>query len=190
MKAGILHYLGDAGRGRGIWCPTSLGNAVFMPPRPGFVASSNARFVASFLAVCSAALTLGGCGATADDLFCDDTGCGMSDLQWSRLSALSLSADSPLGPVPVDPSNGVFNDGNALTLGRWFDQDTRFSGLATQVDALGRPAAVARVPKGQPANVSCASCHDLGRMGVDVASNPGNVSSGAGWTDVNALPRR
>ena len=44
-----------------------------------------------------------------------------------------------------------------------------------------------RAPKGEPINISCASCHDLGRGGVDVTSTPGNVSSGAGWTDVNAL---
>jgi cytochrome c peroxidase len=129
-----------------------------------------------------AAIGAVGCGAAADDLFCDDTGCGMTDLQWSRLSALAN-----LGPPPVDASNGVFAKGEAQILGRWFYQDTRFSGPATQVDALGRPASVGRAPKGQPTNLSCASCHDLGRMGVDVASNPGNVSSGAGWTDVNAL---
>jgi cytochrome c peroxidase len=130
----------------------------------------------------AAALAAAGCGAVADDLFCDGAGCGFSNEQWARLSALAN-----LGPVPVDKSNGVFNDPNAHTLGRWFYQDPRFSGPATQVDALGRPAAVPRAPKGQPANVSCASCHDLGRMGVDVGSTPGNVSSGAGWTDVNAL---
>ena len=46
---------------------------------------------------------------------------------------------------------------------------------------------MARAPQGQPTNLSCVSCHDLGRGGVDTASVPGNVSSGAGWSDVNAL---
>ena len=50
-----------------------------------------------------------------------------------------------------------------------------------------RPAAVARAPLGEATNLSCASCHDLGRAGADTASVPGNVSSGAGWSDVNAL---
>ncbi|HVU49460.1 MAG TPA: cytochrome c peroxidase [Polyangia bacterium] len=127
-------------------------------------------------------LAISGCGAEADDLFCDGAGCGFSDLEWSRLSALA----NP-GPVPPDLSNAAFGDPFANQLGKWFFQDARFSGLATQVDAVGRPAGVTRAPKGQPLNISCASCHDLGRMGVDVASTPGNVSEGAGWTDVNAL---
>ena len=166
MENGILHYPGDGGRWRGIWSRT-------MP--------SHARLVA-LLVTGLAASAISGCGAAADDLFCDDTGCGFSDLQWSRLAPLAN-----LRSVPVDQSNGVFGNKVANTLGRFFFQDPRFSGLATQVEAIGRPAAVARAPKGQPTNLSCASCHDLGRMGVDVTSTPGNVSSGAGWTDVNAL---
>ena len=35
--------------------------------------------------------------------------------------------------------------------------------------------------------VSCATCHDSARGGVDTTSVPGHVSVGAGWTDVNAL---
>jgi cytochrome c peroxidase len=127
-------------------------------------------------------LTITGCGPEADDLFCDGAGCGFSNLEWSRLSALAQHED-----VPVDRSNAAFGNPFANQLGKWFFQDTRFSGLATQVDAIGRPAAVGRAAKGQPLNISCASCHDLNHLGVDVASTPGNVSSGAGWTDVNAL---
>jgi cytochrome c peroxidase len=127
-------------------------------------------------------LSVAGCGPFADNLFCDSTTCGFSDEQWQRLAALAH-----LPPPPLDKSDAVVNLSAAETLGQAFYFDTRFSGPASQVDALGRPAAVARAPKGQPANVSCASCHDLGRMGVDVGSTPGNVSSGAGWTDVNAL---
>lgn len=123
----------------------------------------------------------GGCNGWADELFCDGA-CGLSDTEWARMSALAN-----LGPPPAEPSNAVVNRPEAQRLGQAFYFDTRFSGTATQVDALGRPAAVARAPKGQPVNISCASCHDLGRYGVDVASNPGNVSAGAGWTDVNAL---
>jgi cytochrome c peroxidase len=127
-------------------------------------------------------VTSAGCGSAADALFCDAAGCGFSDLEWSRLSALT----NP-GPVPLNPTNGVWGNEFANQLGKWFFQDTRFSGVATQVDAIGRPSSAARAPKGQPLNISCASCHDLGHMGIDVASTPGNVSSGAGFTDVNAL---
>jgi cytochrome c peroxidase len=154
--------------------------------RPSDVVPSAARPRAHghTLALASLALAVvaAGCGAGADELFCDGTGCGFSDEQWARLSALAN-----LPPVPNDPSNGVFDDPYAHTLGQKFFQDTRFSGPATQVDALGRPASVGRAPKGQPTNLSCVSCHDLGRMGIDTQSTPGNVSSGAGWTDVNAL---
>jgi cytochrome c peroxidase len=183
MENSILHYVDDAGRGPGIWSPPSLatGDRAAMIPRP--------RFGFGSLALDSLALMVGllapaiaGCGGVADDLFCDTTGCGFSDEQWARLSALAN-----LGPPPGDPSNGVFDSPDARTLGQTFYQDARFSGVATQVDALGRPADVARAAKGQRINLSCASCHDLAGMGVDVASTPGNVSSGAGWTDVNAL---
>jgi cytochrome c peroxidase len=151
------------------------------------------RSLAVVAGLLSLIVGLSSCGSAADEIFCDDTGCGFSDLQWSRLSALAHP-----GPVPADQSNGVYLpkanqddqttvQGYANQLGQWFFLDPRFSGVATQVDAIGRPAAVARAPKGQPLNISCASCHDLAHYGIDVASTPGNVSSGAGWTDVNAL---
>jgi cytochrome c peroxidase len=122
------------------------------------------------------------CGYTSDAWFCDGAGFDFSTLEWERLGALA----NP-GPPPADLSNAVETNALAQNLGRAFYFDTRFSGNATQVDALRRPAAIARAPQGQPASVSCASCHDLGAMGADIASLPGNVSSGAGWTDVNAL---
>ena len=113
---------------------------------------------------------------------CDDVGCTFSHDEWQRLQQLTN-----LGPPPKDLSN--FADGlqPAIDLGRAFFNDARFSGSATQIDALRRPAAVARAPLGQPTNLSCASCHELDRAGADTASVPGNVSSGAGWSDVNAL---
>jgi cytochrome c peroxidase len=172
MEQAILHYLGDAGRGCEISCRARM-------VRSSALARSLRLWIGSFA---WASLVLAGCGSSADDLFCDQTGCGLSDLEWSRLSALA----NP-GPVPIDPSNRVFSDPVAHTLGQWFFLDPHFSGVGTQVDAIGRAAAVARAPKGQPLNISCASCHDLGHMGADAASLPGNVSSGAGWTDVNAL---
>ena len=56
------------------------------------------------------------------------------------------------------------------------------------MDAIKRASPPARAPKGQPLGISCATCHDLARAGVDTTSVPGHVSVGAGWTDVNALP--
>jgi cytochrome c peroxidase len=123
------------------------------------------------------------CGPTLDGWFGDGTsGYGFSDIEWARLQALTN-----LGEPPPDRSNRVANSDAAVNLGQAFFFDDRFSGPATQLDALARPAAEARAPLGQSTGVSCASCHELTRMGIDVASTPGNVSSGAGWTDVNAL---
>jgi len=132
---------------------------------------------------CLATLSGAGCIPNPSlNQVCDEIGCSYSHDEWRRLQQLTN-----LGPPPEDLSN--FADGMpaAIELGRAFFNDARFSGSATQVDALRRPAAVARAPLGQPTNLSCASCHDLGRAGADTASVPGNVSSGAGWSDVNAL---
>jgi cytochrome c peroxidase len=60
-------------------------------------------------------------------------------------------------------------------------------GPATQDDAINRPSPPARDARRQPLGISCATCHDLRRAGVDTTSMPGHVSVGAGWTDVNAL---
>jgi cytochrome c peroxidase len=127
--------------------------------------------------------SLAGCGGRAlDDLFCDGAGCDFSDREWARLQTLS-----PLPPVPPDPTNQFRDLPAAAALGRAFFTDARFSGLATQLDALGRPAPPARAAAGQPTGLSCASCHDAGHAGIDATSTPGDVSEGAGWTDVNAL---
>jgi cytochrome c peroxidase len=129
-----------------------------------------------------AAMAAPACGRLGDGLFCDGTTCGFSSEAWSRLEELAN-----LGDPPKNPSNRLADNEDAAKLGQAFYFDPRFSGAATQVDAIGRAAAVPRAAKGQPLNISCASCHDLNHMGIDVASRPGNVSSGAGWTDVNAL---
>jgi cytochrome c peroxidase len=169
----------DAVRRTGIWSGASRRRPgrVAMDARPRLVTRSFAPLVAAV----GVALALEGCGQVGDDLFCDGV-CGTSTEEWGRMVALAN-----LGAPPADPTDAVWNLPAAQTLGQAFYFDARFSGVATQVDALGRPAAVARAPKGQALNISCASCHDLGRAGVDVASTPGNVSEGAGWTDVNAL---
>src|SRR5262245_54077875 len=114
---------------------------------------------------------------------CDGDG-GFSSAEWARLQALAWSA---MPPPPADRSNAFGGDGATIALGQRFFPDARFSGPATQVDALRRPSAVARAPRGEPTGISCASCHDLAHAGADTTSVPGNVSAGAGWTDVNAL---
>jgi cytochrome c peroxidase len=127
------------------------------------------------------AASLLGCGAAVDDAFCDESTCVFSADEWRWLQTLS-----PIPPVPADASNRFRAQPQAASLGGAFFSDARFSGPATQLDALGRPSAPSRAPQGQPTGVRCATCHDLSRGGIDVTSAPNNVSEGAGWTDVNA----
>ncbi|HVV52223.1 MAG TPA: hypothetical protein VHO06_21315, partial [Polyangia bacterium] len=94
-----------------------------------------------------------GCHAT-DKVFCGSAGCDWTDLEWARVQTLS-----PLPAPPPDTSNAHWNDPAAAALGQAFYFDTRFSGASTLVDSIGRPVAAARVPKGTPVNVSCATCH-------------------------------
>jgi cytochrome c peroxidase len=92
------------------------------------------------------------------------------------------------GDPPPDLSNGFWNAENARRLGQAFYFDPGFSGAATEKTAINRQSPPARAPAGAPIGISCATCHDLARAGVDTTSVPGHVSVGAGWTDVNALP--
>ena len=132
------------------------------------------------IVACLAALSGTGCLANPSlNEVCDEIGCSYSHDEWRRLQQLTK-----LGPPPVDLSN--FADGlqPAIELGRAFFNDPRFSGPASQVDALRRPAAVARAPLG-PADESLlhASCHELRSRRRLTASVPGTMSSGAGWSE-------
>ena len=127
-------------------------------------------------------LALTGCGKLADDLFCESEGCDWKAGEWARIAALA----NP-GLPPPDPSNEYIGDSAAELLGQAFFFDKAFSGPSTEVDAINRPSPPARAPRCQPLEISCATCHDLARAGVDTTSVPGHVSVGAGWTDVNAL---
>ena len=120
-----------------------------------------------------------GCHAT-DKVFCGSQGCAWTGTEWARVQTLS-----PLPDPPPDLSNAHAGDPYAAALGQAFYFDTRFSGTATLVDSLGRPVPAARAAKGDPINVSCATCHDPRRAGTDDTSVPGTVSIGAGIYDVN-----
>jgi cytochrome c peroxidase len=128
-------------------------------------------------------LGLAGCGKLADNLFCESQGCDWRPGEWQRVAALA----NP-GPPPEDKSNAYVGKSAAQLLGQAFFFDPAFSGQASGVDAINRPAPSSRPAACPPMlGISCASCHDLGRAGIDTASVPGHVSVGAGWTDVNAL---
>lgn len=124
-----------------------------------------------------------GCDSMLDRAFCGSNGCEWSEEEWNALASL---ADLP-ETAPVDRSNRWFGVPAAEVLGQKFFHDPRFSGNATQIDTLRRPAE-GRAVKGQPVMLSCASCHDANRAGVDTASHPGHVSVGAGQFDTNAQP--
>ena len=126
-------------------------------------------------------LALAGCSDFFDRL-CDEPGCEYSRTEWSNISSLA-----GLPPPAPDPANKYVGNSKAQILGHQLYFDARFSGAATQVDVLGRPMSFqARAPKGAAINISCATCHDLRRRGIDPAATPGNVSVGAGLYDVNA----
>lgn len=135
----------------------------------------SARAAATLLAIAAAA----GCHS-ADKVFCATQGCAWTGTEWARLQTLS-----PLPDPPPDPSNAHATDPAAIALGQLFYFDTRFSGTATLVDSIGRPVPAARAAKGDPINVSCATCHDPRRAGTDDTSVPVTVSIGAGIYDVN-----
>jgi cytochrome c peroxidase len=132
----------------------------------------------------SVALALaGGCAKWADDAFCAGEGCGWEPGAWQRLTTL---VNPP--PPPPDPTNQWADIPEVAALGKRFYFDPAFSGVSRQADALHRATTAARAPAGQAINISCATCHDVARGGVDVTSVPGNLSVGAGVTDVNAQP--
>ena len=133
--------------------------------------------------IAALAVVEGGCGRWADKLACGDNGCLWTSDEWARVVSI---AGLPDQPPPPDPSNKYVQDPAAAELGHKLYFDTRLSGAATWVDSLGRPAASSRTEKkGDPVNISCATCHDPARYGSDFTSMPRNVSIGAGWYDVN-----
>jgi len=132
-------------------------------------------------AVALAAITAAGCDVGG--FFCGSGAvCGWSETDLSRIAALANLPSTP----PVDESNAYATNTDAITLGKMFYFDTRFSGPSTWLDALGRAMPFGRTAVGQSAGVSCVSCHDAGHGGADPASGPGNVSVGAGWTYNNS----
>jgi cytochrome c peroxidase len=141
----------------------------------------NGRNSSLWLGACTLiAVAVAGCGPATDAAFCGEFGCELDSSTWERLQALAN-----LGEPPPDRSNRYVGNAAAITLGQKFYFDARFSGASTQLDMLRRTTQYARTAAGQPANVSCATCHNPARAGGDFTSIPGHVSVGAGWYDVN-----
>jgi cytochrome c peroxidase len=126
-------------------------------------------------------LGLAGC-SQVDKTFCENGNCGWSAVDSARIAALS---DLPAAPPP-DTSNKYFGIPAAEQLGRKFFWDTRFSGTPTGTDSIKRPVPYTRVPKGQPLNIACVTCHDLRHGGIDPSTIPGNVSLGGVLENANA----
>jgi cytochrome c peroxidase len=137
--------------------------------------------------VFAAAVVAGGagCESAADSLFCGSNGCQWPAREWDALTALAAPAD---WKPPEDRSNKYVGNAAAEKLGHKFFFDKSWSGPSNQVDVLRRPVGYARADAGKPTNLSCVSCHNLARAGIDTESLPGNVSIGAAWADTNALP--
>lgn len=100
-----------------------------------------------------------------------------------------LEKHANLGDPPPDTSNKYAFDAAAAAFGKTLYFDPHFSGKVVAADMLLRPMTTdARHPAGQPADVSCNSCHDVARGGADHTPDPpGNhVSFGGGAYDVNS----
>lgn len=124
--------------------------------------------------------TLSACGT---GLPCTGPECSMTGPELERLQGLS-----PIGPPLADPTNVYADLEVAARLGQRLYFDTALSGVAVNVDALGRPiGAPSRAATGERIAVSCATCHDPTRGGSDHTSGPAQVAIGAGWAPVNAL---
>jgi cytochrome c peroxidase len=134
--------------------------------------------------ICGAALLVAAQASCAaiGDAACDRARCELTDEEWVRLERLAGLPDPP-----PDPSNKYSTDPAAQALGQKLYFDPAFSGNATQLDMLRRATPYARAPKGQPIQISCATCHNPARAGGDYTSTPGHVSVGAGWYDVNGM---
>ena len=129
------------------------------------------------------ALVVQGAGCDqADKMFCGTASCEYTADEWDAITALANLPPEP----PVDRSNKYYHDAGAEKLGQKFFFDSRFSGLSLQTDTIRRPVTYGRAPKGQPINVSCASCHNMSHAAIDTESVPGNLSVGAAWTPANS----
>jgi cytochrome c peroxidase len=132
--------------------------------------------------VVAALVLAAGCGPSVDKVLCGSADCVFTREEWQQLQSLAGLPEKP----PDDPSNKYASNPKAAALGQKLYFDPRFSGNATLLDSLRRPTPYARSAKGQPTNISCATCHDPARGGADFTSNPNHVSIGAGWYDVNS----
>src|SRR6266700_2537392 len=161
---------------------SELCNTEMQPPGGGYMQRRQWVQEAMSLAqvVAGATTAMSGCGG----FFCSEGSCGWSDqdkallVSMSGLDAMSLD----------DPSNKYAQNPTAAALGKQLFHDTRFSGPETMMSAVNRQMPYGRVAKGQPSGIGCVSCHNLAKGSVDSATDPGNVSLGAGWTATNSLP--
>ena len=133
------------------------------------------------LALFTCAISLLAAGLVGCNDPCADGTCLFTASEWKRLQSLA-----DLGDPPPDPSNKYAGHPLAEKLGQRLYFDPGFSGDATLLDMLRRPAPYARAPKGMPTAISCATCHNPARAGADFTSTPAHVSIGAGWYDVNS----
>jgi cytochrome c peroxidase len=117
-------------------------------------------------------------------------GCG-ADLDTEQVLRDEMRKLADPGPPPADASNRHVGDPLAIALGHAFYFDDDFSGYGTEEDVLLEPVSIqTRAARGERLRVSCATCHDLDRGGVDPGEAPfGNrVSVAAGVYDVNSQP--
>lgn len=99
-----------------------------------------------------------------------------------------LEKHAGIGDPKPDTSNKYALDPAVAAFGKTLYFDPHFAGRVLGADMLLRTMTTpTRGTIGQPANVSCNTCHDVTKGGSDPTTNPGNyVSFGAGAYDVNS----
>ena len=89
-------------------------------------------------------------------------------------------SQSPLPPIPADPTNAYADNPAAAALGQMFYYEKSIAGPISQVpNDLGA--------LGDTGKVSCASCH-VAPWGSDTRSFPNSYSLGTSWTTRNSPP--
>jgi len=124
------------------------------------------------LGAATAALSLAGCGASADRWFCASQGCDWTKEEWARIESLS-----PLPDPPGDLSNDFWNVSDAAELGQAFYFDTRFSGNATLVDSIGNTVPYARASPARPATIRSAGARTSPPRPTPSPSAPAGTTS-------------
>lgn len=117
-------------------------------------------------------LALGLSLATGCDAVCGDDECVFTKQEWRMVQTLS-----PLPDPPLDPTNRLDGNPEAIVLGQMLFFEKRYSNALKVASHHGAV--------GDKQKVGCTSCHDPNGGFSDTRSVPNNMSVGVSWTTRN-----